>query len=108
MKYTNRLTNEELTEIYKLFICKDATVKELTIVKDDRSIGLKGYIEIPEWEEDMLKENPYATIVLDDDYELDDYDVKVYHHSGDVTKEYREYMYKKFGEEYARDYLFGI
>lgn len=56
--------------------------------------------------EEILKENPNVVVILDDDYELDDYNVKVYHHSENVTKEYREYMYKKFGDEYAKDYLF--
>lgn len=107
MRYANRLTEEELRELYLLFTDKGAKINELNIVKDDYSIALEGYVEIPEFDEEILKENPNATIVIDDDYELDDFDVKVYHHSGDVTKEYREYMYKKFGNEYAKDYLFS-
>lgn len=64
-------------------------------------------MEIPEFEEERLAEDPNAVIILDDDYELTDFDVKVYHHSGDCTSEYRKYMYEKFGDEYARDYLFN-
>ena len=105
MKYANKLTEEELRELYLLFVDDGATINELHIIKDDYSITLKGYIEIPEFDEEILKENPNATIVIDDDYELDDFDVKVYHHSGDVTKTYRKYMYKKFGNKYAKDYL---
>lgn len=107
MKYVNRLSDEELKEIYKLFIEDDAIINELNITRDNYSIDLEGYIEVKEWEEDILKENPNATVILDDDYELTDYYVKVYSHSGNVTKLYRKYMYNKFGEQYAIDYLLG-
>lgn len=105
MKYANRLTEEELRELYLSFTDSGAKINELNISKDENSIYLEGYVEIPEYDEEILKENPNATIVIDDDYKLDDYNVKVYHHSGNVTKIYREYMYKKFGNEYAKDYL---
>ena len=107
MKYANRLTDAELRELYLLFTDDDAKITELNITKDDYSISLEGYIEIPEFDEEIFKENPGATLVIDDDYELDDFNVKVYHHSDDVTKEYRKYMYEKFGNEYARDFLLG-
>ena len=32
---------------------------------------------------------------------------KYYHHLGNCTPNYRKYMYEKFGDEYARDYLLG-
>ena len=105
MKYANKLTEEELRELYLLFTDEGAKINELNIIKDDVSITLEGYVEIPEFEEEILKENPNATLIIDDDYELDDFNVKVYHHSGDLTKVYREYMYKKFGNEYAKEYL---
>lgn len=107
MKYANRLTEEELRELYQLFTDSDATIKELNITKDDYSVGLEGLIEVLEFDEEYLKDNPNATIIMDDDYELTDFDVKVYHHSGDCTLDYRIWMYKKFGEEYARDFLLG-
>lgn len=106
MKYANKLTDDELKELYRLFTDSDATIKNLTITRDEYSISLEGYIEIPEFEEELLKEDPNATIVVDDDYKITDYDVKVYHHSGDCTLDYRKWMYKKFGDEYAREYLF--
>lgn len=106
MKYANKLTDDELKKLYRLFTDSDATIKNLTITRDEYSISLEGYIEIPEFEEELLKEDPNATIVVDDDYEITDYDVKVYHHSGDCTLDYRKWMYKKFGDEYAREYLF--
>ena len=105
MKYADKLTDEELREIYSLFIDSDGKINKLNITKDNRSIGLEGYVEIPEWEEERLKEDPKATVIIDD-YEITDYDVKVYHHSGNCTPDYRKWMYKKFGDEYARDYLF--
>lgn len=106
MKYANRLIDEELREIYSLFIDSDGKINELNITRDNRSIGLEGYVEIPEYDKELLKENPDATLIIDDDYEITDYDVVVYHHSGDCTPIYRKWMYKKFGDEYARDYLF--
>lgn len=107
MKYANRLTDEELREVYGLFIDSDGKINELNITRDEYSIGLEGYVEIPEFEEDRLKEDANATLIIDDDYEITDYDVKVYHHSGNCTLDYRKWMYNKFGDEYARDYLFN-
>lgn len=107
MKYANRLTDKELREIYSLFTDSDGKINELNITKDERSIALEGYVEIPEWEEETLKENPDATVIIDDDYEITDYDVTVYHHSGNCTPDYRKWMYNKFGDEYAKDYLFS-
>ena len=107
MKYADKLTEKELKKIYQLFTDSDATIKELTITRFDNSICLDGVIEIPEYEEDLLKENPNATIVIDDDYEIDDYNVREFHHSGDCSLDYRKWMYKKFGNEYAVDYLLG-
>ncbi len=107
MKYANRLTDEELREVYGLFIDSDGKINELNITRDEYSIGLEGYVEIPEFEKDRLKEDANATLIIDDDYEITDYDVKVYHHSGNCTSDYRKWMYNKFGDEYARDYLFN-
>ena len=107
MKYANRLTDEELREVYGLFIDSDGKINELNIVRDESSIELDGYIEVSDFDKERLKENPNATIIIDDDYEITDYEVTVYHHSGDCTQSYRKWMYEKFGDEYARDYLFN-
>lgn len=107
MKYASRLTDEELRELYKLFTDSDATIIELNITRGDDSIGLEGIIEIPEYEEDILKENPDATITIDDDYEITDFSVRVFHHSGECVGIFREFMYEKFGNEYAKDFLFA-
>ena len=107
MKYANRLTDEELREVYGLFIDSDGKINELNITRDEYSIGLEGYVEIPEFEKDRLKEDANATLIIDDDYEITDYNVKEFHHSGDCTPDYRKWMYNTFGDEYARDYLFN-
>ncbi len=105
MKDADKLTDDELRELYLLFTDDGATINELTITRDVYSIGLEGFVEVPEYDKEILKDNPNATIIIDDDYELNDFNVKVYQHSGNATKAYREYMYKKFGNEYAKDYL---
>ena len=107
MIYAYRLTDVELWVVYGLFIDWDGKINELNITRDEYSIGLEGYVEIPEFEKDRLKEDANATLIIDDDYEITDYDVKVYHHSGNCTLDYRKWMYNKFGDEYARDYLFN-
>ena len=107
MKYINRLTDNELREIYTLFIDSNGKINQMDISKDDDCIHLEGYIEIPEFYKEILKQNPNATLVIDDDYDIDDFNVKTYCHSGNCTSDYRRWMYNKFGDEYARDYLFN-
>jgi hypothetical protein len=46
-------------------------------------------------------------MTIDDNYSLTDYDVRVYCHSGYATDEFRKWMLKKFGPNYAIDYLLG-
>lgn len=105
LEYANMLTDEELKEIYQLFLCEDERLVCLDISRYDDEICLNGKIEIPEFEEEYLAENSDATIIADNDYALSDYDVKIYHHSGDLTPIYRKYMLKKFGKDYSVDYL---
>lgn len=101
MKYVNRLTEAELFEIFKL--CSwDSVTYELEVVKGDDSIDLYGYIYIED------PEDPDETIKVQDNYELTDFNVRVYDHSGNPTYDYRKWMYNKFGDEYAKDYLLGI
>lgn len=105
LEYANRLTAEQLKEIYQLFLCEDDKIVLLDISRYDDEICLEGKIEIPEFDEEYLAENPDATIIVDNDYALSDYDVNIYHHSGDLTPIYRKYMLEKFGADYAVDYL---
>lgn len=101
MKYISKLTEDEIFEIFKL--CSgDSVIKELKVVKGEYSIDLYGRIYIED------SENPDETIEIQDDYELTDFNVRVYDHSGNPTYDYRKWMYNKFGEEYAKDYLLGI
>lgn len=103
MKYINKLTDEELTDLYKLFLGKDDEFVDLTIIRYENSIDLEGHIRILDNEEGAIN----GMIEIDEDYEITDYNIKVFHHSGDMTKLFREYMYKKFGSKYAKDYLLG-
>lgn len=105
LKYVNQLSDEQLKEIYQLFLCEDERIVYLDISRYDDEIYLEGKIEIPESEEEYLAENPDATIIVDNDYALSDYDVSIYHHSGNLTPVYRKYMLEKFGTDYAVDYL---
>lgn len=104
LRYANRLTNEQLKEIYQSFLCEDDKIILLDISRYDDEICLDGKIEI---EEECLKVNPHATLVVDNDYVLSDYNVKIYHHSGNLNEIYRKYMLKTFGTDYALDFLFN-
>lgn len=65
-------------------------------------------IEIPEFEkEHFIKVNPPARLIVDNDYSLSDYNVKIYHHSGNLNKIYRKYMWETFGISYALDFSFN-
>lgn len=103
MKYANKLTDEELTVLYKSFLTKEDEFVDLTITRDNISITLEGHIRIPDDEEETID----GMIEIDEDYEITDYNIKAFHHSGNMTKPFREFMYKKFGNEYAVDYLFS-
>lgn len=104
LRYANRLTDEQLKEIYQSFLCEDDKIILLDISRYDDEICLDGKIEI---EEECLKVNPHATLVVYNDYVLSDYNVKIYHHSGNLNEIYRKYMLKTFGADYALDFLFN-
>lgn len=105
LKYANKLSDGQLKEIYQLFLCEDDRIVCLYLSRYDDEISLNGRIEIPELEDDCLVENPDATIIVDNDYALSDYNVKIYHHSGNLNEIYRKYMLKTFGMGYALDFL---
>lgn len=104
MKYLSKLTDAELTAIYKSFMLSTDKFVDLTITRDENSITLEGHICIPEEDEEYADEDGYC--LIDEDYEITDYDAKAYHHSGNMSYKLREYLYEKFGVEYAKDYLF--
>lgn len=103
MKWVTQLSDEELTSLYQLFMGEQDKFVDLTITRSESSIGLEGHIRIPESDIDYADEDGMCEI--DDDYDITDYNVKAYHHSENMTKVFRSYMYKKFGIAYAEDYL---
>lgn len=104
MKWVSKLTDEELTELYKIFMENNDKFVDLSITRDKNDITLEGHIRIPESDIDYADEDGMCKI--DDDYSITDFYVKSYHHSGNMNNKFREYMYKKFGYKYAKDYLF--
>lgn len=105
MKYLNRLTDEELKEIYSLFLCNGGIVVSVDIDRDEDFIDLNGVIKEPDTDNNFDTDDGY--IEVEDEYTITDYDVKAYHHSGGAycQKKFREFMYKKFKSKYAKDYL---
>lgn len=105
MKYVSQLTDEELTEIYKSFMASDDKFVDLSITRFDDEIALEGHIRILEEDKEYADEDGYCEI--DEDYSITDYKAKAFNHSGDMSKRLREFLYKKFGIQYAEDYLLG-
>ena len=105
LKYANQLSDGQLKEIYQSFLCEDDKIVYLNISRYDDEICLDGKIKIPEFEDEYLKTSPHATLTVDNDYSLSDYNVKIYHHSGNLNKIYRKYMWETFGVGYALDFL---
>lgn len=99
MKWINKLNNKDLEEIYSLFIGENSKIIDLEIFRKGNSIDFYGTIRI------LCEDEEYYEV--QDDYTITDYRAVVYDHSGSVVLDYRKYMYKKFGEEYARDFLLG-
>lgn len=108
LEYANQLSDGQLKEIYQSFLCEDDKIVYLDISRYDDEICLTGKIEIPEFEDEYLKTSPHATLIVDNDYDLSDYNVKIYHHSGNLNEIYRKYMLKTFGISYALDFLFNL
>lgn len=101
MKYVSQLSDKELEEIFRVFMADDDVFESLEICRFDNCIDLNGAISFPD------NENPGDMLTVEENYSLTDYDVKVYTHSGDVTQEYRKYMYSRFGDVYAKEFLLG-
>lgn len=107
LEYANQLSDGQLKEIYQSFLCEDDRIVYLDISRYDDEICLTGKIEIPEFEDEYLKVNPHATLIVDNDFDLSDYNIKSYHCSGSFNEIYRKYMWETFGISYALDYLFN-
>ena len=98
MKYASKLSDSELTEIFKLFMADDEEFVSIDISRCNIDISLEGIVKIPDEESGEM-------IEVEDYYEITDYNVRILTYLGNVTTTYREFMYKKFGEEYAKDFL---
>lgn len=101
MEYANQLTDEQLKEIYQLFLEDGEKILALDIYRDDDKITLRGKIEISD-----LNFLPDEKIIIDNDYCLE---VNIYHHRHceKNTSIYRKYMFETFGLSYALDFLFN-
>ena len=82
----------------------EAKIKEVKITRTRTEVELYAVVEVPEFEEDLKDEN--ETTELEDLITLTDYEVIEGRIQRKATKEYRKYMYEKFGKEYAEDFLF--
>lgn len=101
LEYANQLTDEQLKEIYKLYLNDGEKILALKISRDDDKITLRGKIEISN-----LNAIPDETIIIDNDYYLE---VNIYHHRHceKNTSIYRKYMFETFGMSYALEFLFN-
>lgn len=87
MKWASKLTDNELREVYRL-LSHNEDESNLYILKHECEIFLERSID--------------GTYVLTDFYVRTDY---LNDNNKDLSEVFREYMYKKFGDEYAKDYL---
>lgn len=101
LEYVNQLTDEQLKEIYKLYLNDGEKILALDIHREDDRITLRGKIEISH-----LNALPDEKIIIDNDYCLE---VNIYHHRHceKNTSIYRKYMFETFGMSYALDFLFN-
>lgn len=101
LEYAKQLTDEQLREIYKLYLNDGEKILALDICRKDDKIILCGKIEIS-----YLTDIPDEKIIIDNDYCLE---VNIYHHRHceKNTSIYRKYMFETFGMSYALDFLFN-
>ena len=103
MKWTSKLTDDELREMYELLLHNEGKIVDIHISKGDCETFLEGHICIPEEYENDVR-------IIDRVYILTDFYVRTGYlndNNKDLSEIFREYMYKKFGDEYAKDYLFN-
>lgn len=105
LEYASQLTDEQLREIYQLFLNDGDKILALDIYRDDDEIFLHGKVEI---DTKRLAAIPDATVIIDNDYYLE---VNIYDHhhfySEEFNEIYRKYMFETFGLSYALDFLFN-
>ena len=103
MKWTSKLTDDELREMYELLLNNDGKIVDIHISKEDCETSLEGRICIPEEYENDVR-IIYREYILTDFYVRTGY---LNDNNKGLSEIFREYMYKKFGDEYAKDYLFN-
>lgn len=105
MKYLDQLTDKEIKDYYKTKLLEpEAKIKEVKITRTRTELELYAVVEVPEFEEDLKDEN--ETTELEDLITLTDYEVIEGRIQRKATKEYRKFMYEKYGKQYAEDFLF--
>lgn len=106
MKHINKLTNQEILEYYKNNLLEpEGKIKKSKITRTETEIELYTIAEVPEFEEDLKSEQ--ETTEIEDLITFTDYNIIECRVQRKATKKYREFMYKRFGIQYAEDYLFG-
>lgn len=106
LEYASQLTDEQLREIYQLFLDDGDKILALGIYRDDNKISLRGKVEMGT---KRLAAIPDATVIIDNDYCLE---VNIYDHhhfqNEKFNEIYRKYMFETFGMSYALDFLFNF
>lgn len=106
MKYLDQLTDNELIEYYKNSLLEpEGKVKEVKITRTRTEVELYAVVEVPEFEEEL--KSVQATTELEDLITFTDYEVIEGRIQRKATKEFRKYMYEKFGNSYAEEFLFA-
>lgn len=106
MKYLDQLTDKEIENYYKNSLLEpEGKVKEIKITRTRTEVELYAIVEVPEFEEELKEVQ--ETTEIEDLITLTDYEVIEGRIQRKATKEYRKYMYKKFGVQYAEDFLFS-
>ena len=109
MKYINKLTDEELRKLFGAFV-GDAEVVSLKVIRNAEKIHLDGVIRIADPYGEGKKTDDIVEV--DERYEVDDYEFTPndWYDDEDIlsaTEKLRKTLYAKFGEAYAKDYLFA-
>lgn len=106
MKYINQLTDKEIVEYYKNNLLEpEGRIKETKVTRTKTDIELYTITEVPEFEEELKSEQ--ETTEIEDLITFTDYEVIEGKIQRKATKEYRKFMYERFGKQYAEDFLFS-
>lgn len=106
MKYLDQLTDKEIENYYKNSLLEpEGKVKEIKITRTRTEVELYAIVEVPEFEEELKEVQ--ETTEIEDLITLTDYEVIEGRIQRKATKEYRKYMYEKYGKQYAEDFLFS-